>query len=78
MHDYYEVLAVARNASDDDIKQAYRRLAMKWHPDKNNGAPEAEAKFKEVMEAYDVLRDPQKRYPPQENAQDRTYLEHKK
>ena len=61
MHDYYEVLGVARNASDDDIKQAYRRLAMKWHPDKNNGSADAEAKFKEVMEAYDALRDPQKR-----------------
>lgn len=61
MHDYYEVLGVARDAGDEDIKQAYRRLAMKWHPDRNDGAPEAEAKFKEVMEAYDALRDPQKR-----------------
>lgn len=61
MADYYETLGVARNASDDEVKQAYRRLAMKWHPDRNNGSPEAEAKFKEVTEAYDVLRDPQKR-----------------
>jgi molecular chaperone DnaJ len=61
MQDYYEILGVARGASDDEIKQAYRRLATKWHPDKNNGSKDAEAKFKEVMEAYDVLRDPQKR-----------------
>jgi molecular chaperone DnaJ len=61
MADYYETLGVARGASDDEIKQAYRRLAMKWHPDRNGGSAEAEAKFKEVTEAYDVLRDAQKR-----------------
>ena len=61
MQDYYEVLGVARGAADDEIKQAYRRLATKYHPDKNNGSKESEAKFKEVTEAYDVLRDPQKR-----------------
>ncbi|HYV96705.1 MAG TPA: J domain-containing protein, partial [Gemmatimonadaceae bacterium] len=61
MHDYYDVLGVPRNASEADIKQAYRRLALKWHPDRNGGSAEAEAKFKEVMEAHDVLRDPQKR-----------------
>lgn len=61
MKDFYEVLGVARGASDDDIKQAYRRLAMKWHPDRNSGSAEAEARFKEVTEAYDVLRDAQKR-----------------
>ena len=61
MADFYAVLAVERDASDDDIKQAYRRLAMQWHPDRNNGAKEAEEKFKTISEAYDVLRDPQKR-----------------
>jgi molecular chaperone DnaJ len=61
MADYYEVLQVPRSASDDEIKSSYRKLAMKWHPDRNNGSKEAEEKFKELMEAYDVLRDPQKR-----------------
>ncbi|HYW30011.1 MAG TPA: molecular chaperone DnaJ [Gemmatimonas sp.] len=61
MADYYAVLGVERDAADDDIKKAYRRLAMQWHPDKNNGAKEAEEKFKTISEAYDVLRDPQKR-----------------
>lgn len=61
MRDFYEVLGVERTASDDEVKQAYRRLAMKWHPDRNNGSKEAEEKFKEITEAYDVLRDPQKR-----------------
>ena len=61
MADYFEVLEVARTASDDEIKGAYRRLAMRWHPDKNNGSKESEEKFKELSEAYDVLRDPQKR-----------------
>jgi molecular chaperone DnaJ len=61
MADYYAVLEVERGASDDDIKKAYRRLAMKYHPDRNNGAKEAEERFKEITEAYDVLRDPQKR-----------------
>jgi len=59
--DYYEVLAVAREASDDEIKKAYRKLAMQHHPDRNVGDKEAEEKFKEAAEAYDVLRDPQKR-----------------
>ena len=61
MADYYKVLGVAREASDDDIKQAYRKLATKWHPDRNEGSKDAEEKFKEMTEAYDVLRDPQKR-----------------
>lgn len=59
--DYYEILGVPRNASEADIKKAYRRLAMKHHPDRNAEDKAAEAKFKEVQEAYDVLCDPQKR-----------------
>lgn len=61
MADFYAVLNVSRDASDDDIKQSYRRLALQWHPDKNGGSKEAEEKFKALTEAYDVLRDPQKR-----------------
>jgi molecular chaperone DnaJ len=59
--DYYEVLGVAKDAGEDDLKKAYRRLAMKYHPDRNPGNPEAEAQFKEAGEAYEVLTDPQKR-----------------
>ena len=59
--DYYEVLGVDKNASEDDIKKAYRRIAIKYHPDRNPGNKEAEEKFKEAAEAYDVLHDPQKR-----------------
>lgn len=60
--DYYKVLQVDRNAKDDDLKKAYRKLAMKWHPDKNpKNKREAEAKFKKISEAYEVLSDPQKR-----------------
>lgn len=59
--DYYDVLGVSKNASDQEIKQAYRKLAVKFHPDKNKGNPEAEDKFKEATEAYEVLRDPKKR-----------------
>jgi molecular chaperone DnaJ len=61
MADFYNVLGVERSASDDEIKKAYRKLAMTYHPDRNNGAKEAEERFKEITEAYDVLRDPQKR-----------------
>lgn len=61
MADYYAVLDVTRTASDDEIKKSYRKLAMKFHPDRNNGSKEAEERFKEITEAYDVLRDPQKR-----------------
>lgn len=59
--DYYEVLGIDKNASEDEIKKAYRKLAIKYHPDRNPGSKEAEEKFKEAAEAYDVLHDPQKR-----------------
>ncbi len=59
--DYYELLGVQRGASADEMKKAYRTMAMKYHPDKNPGNKEAEHKFKEISEAYDVLRDDQKR-----------------
>jgi molecular chaperone DnaJ len=59
--DYYKVLGVSKNASADEIKRAYRRMAMKYHPDKNPDDKEAEAKFKECAEAYEVLSDPNKR-----------------
>lgn len=59
--DYYEVLGLNRNASADEIKKAYRRLAMKYHPDRNKGDKDAEAKFKEAKEAYEILSDQQKR-----------------
>ena len=59
--DYYEVLGVDKSAGPDDIKRAYRRLAIKYHPDKNPGDKGAEAKFKECAEAYEVLSDPDKR-----------------
>jgi len=59
--DYYEVLGVSKNATNDELKKAYRRLALKYHPDKNPGDKEAEQKFKEAANAYKVLSDPEKR-----------------
>ena len=61
MADFYGVLGVERGASDDDIKKAYRKLAMTYHPDRNNGSKEAEERLKTITEAYEVLRDPNKR-----------------
>lgn len=59
--DYYKILGVGKNADSDEIKKAYRKLALKYHPDKNSGNKEYEAKFKEISEAYAVLSDPEKR-----------------
>src|SRR5665213_3137174 len=61
MADFYEVLEVSRDASDEEIKKAYRKLAMQYHPDRNGGSKEAEERFKVITEAYDVLRDGNKR-----------------
>ncbi len=59
--DYYKILGVSRNATQEEIKRAYRRLALKYHPDRNKGNKEAEERFKEINEAYAVLSDPEKR-----------------
>ena len=58
---YYEVLGITKDASQDDVKRAYRKLALKWHPDKNPDNPAAEERFKEASEAYSILGDKQKR-----------------
>src|SRR5712672_721732 len=59
--DYYKLLDVARTATEEDIKKAYRKLAMKYHPDRNPDSKGSEDKFKEAKEAYEMLSDPQKR-----------------
>ena len=59
--DYYDVLGVGREASEGDVKKAYRKLAMEFHPDRNNGDATAEERFKEATEAYEILRDQGKR-----------------
>ena len=59
--DYYETLGVARSATQDEVKRAYRRLAREHHPDVNQQSPDAESRFKEINEAYQVLSDPEKR-----------------
>ena len=61
MNDYYDVLGVSKQASNSDIKSAYRKVAMKYHPDKNPDNKSAEEKFKEAAEAYSVLSDPDKK-----------------
>src|SRR2546430_17554314 len=61
MADFYNTLGVSRNASDAEIKTAYRKLAMTYHPDRNSGSKDSEEKFKAITEAYDVLRDGDKR-----------------
>src|ERR1044071_4043685 len=58
---YYEVLGVQRTVNDDELKSAFRKLALKWHPDRNKGDASSETRFKEINEAYEILKDPEKR-----------------
>ena len=67
--DFYEILGLTKGATDDDIKKAYRKLAMKYHPDRNLDDSSAEEKFKEVKEAYEILSDAQKRAAYRQNMQ---------
>ena len=59
--DYYDILSVSRDSSPEDIKKAFRKMALKYHPDRNKGNPEAEEKFKEAATAYEVLGNPKKK-----------------
>lgn len=74
--DYYEVLGVGKEASDSDIKAKYRKLALKYHPDRNPNNKEAEDKFKEASEAYEVLRDPKKRQIYDQYGHEGKYINH--
>ena len=60
-NDFYDTLGISRDASDSDIKSAYRKLAMKYHPDRNQGDATAEQKFKDVSQAYEILKDSKKK-----------------